>query len=228
MTIANSNYEEWRTAHPDAPFYEFEFNPKKMSSSGALFDLDKLDNISKNIISKMKAQDVYASLLAWAKKYDEDFAKLLETNKDYATAILNIEREQKKPRKDYAYYSEIKGKIWYMFDELWNSSDKPYEFQTINDEKEIKNLVETYLEKYYDESDDKDTWFSKVKLLADEFGYAKEVKEYKENPDSYKGHVGDVSTALRIAFTHESMTPDLYEILKLLGKERLKNRANEL
>ncbi len=228
MTIANSNFEEWRTGHPDAPFYEFDFSPKKMSSSGALFDLDKLDNISKNIISKMSAGELFEELLAWAKKYDDEFATLLTSNEDYVKGILNIEREQKKPRKDFAYYSEIKSKIWYMFDELWNENSKNYVFQAINDRAEVKSLAETYLTKYFDASDDKDTWFSKVKMLADEFGYAREVKEYKENPDAFKGHVGDVSTALRVALTKESMTPDLYEIMRLLGKERMSSRVNEL
>lgn len=228
LTIANSNYEEWRMGHPDAPFYDFEFNPKKMSSSGALFDLDKLDNISKNIISKMSAKDLYEEVLKWAREYDKEFAEMLEKDRDYVTAILNIEREQKKPRKDFAHYSEIKSKIWYMFDELWNKTDKVYEFQTISDRDEVKRLAKKYIEEYYDEDDDKDTWFSKVKDLSGEFGYAREVKEYKENPDNYKGHVGDVSTALRIAITKESMTPDLYEIMKLLGKERMKDRIENI
>ena len=228
LTIANSNYEEWRTAHPETPFYEFEFNPKKMSASGALFDLDKLDNISKNIISKMKAKDLYEELLAWARKYDADFAALLEKNGDYVTSIFNVEREQKKPRKDFAHYSEIKDKIWYMFDELWNTSEKGYVFQTISDENEVRSIGEKYLNDYYDESDDKDTWFAKIKDLAENFGYAREVKEFKEDPSKFKGHVGDVSTALRILFTKESMTPDLYEIMKLLGKDRLTKRLEEL
>lgn len=228
LTIANSNYEEWRTAHPDAPFYEFEFSPKKMSASGALFDLDKLDNISKNIISKMKAIDLYKELFAWAKKYDEEFAKLLEVNEDYVTAILNIEREQKKPRKDFAHYSEIKDKIWYMFDELWKENDKAYDFPNGIDVKDASAIISKYLDSYFDEGDDKETWFNKIKDLAQDFGYAREVKEYKENPDSYKGHVGDVSTILRVAFTKETMTPDLYEIMKLLGKDRMQERANLL
>ncbi len=228
MTIANSNFEEWRTGHPDAPFYEFEFSPKKMSSSGALFDLDKLDNISKNIISKMKASELYDELLGWAKKYDEEFAELLDANREYVTAVLNIEREQKKPRKDFAYYSEIKDKIWYMFDELWDKNDKVREFQTINDAVEVEALATKYLVEYYDESDDKDTWFAKIKDLSEALGYAREVKEYKENPEKYKGHVGDVSTALRIAITKESMTPDLYEIMRLLGKERMMKRIEEI
>ncbi len=228
MTIANSNYEEWRMGHPDAPFYEFDFNPKKMSSSGALFDLDKLDNISKNIISKMSAKELYEKVHEWAKKYDEEFYRIIDENREYVTSILNIEREQKKPRKDFAHYSEIKGKIWYMFDELWNAADKEYEFQTISDKAEVKKIATKYLEEYYSVDDDKDTWFDKIKTLAEEFGFAREVKAYKENPSLYKGHVGDVSTALRIAITKESMTPDLYEIMRLLGKDKMLNRVKSI
>lgn len=228
MTIANSNYEEWRNGHPDAAFYEFDFSPKKMSSSGALFDLDKLDNISKNIISRMNKDELYDEVVKWASKYDEEFYELLKENPEYVKSILNIEREQKKPRKDFACYSEVKGKIWYMFDELWDKEDKGYEFQSINDVEEVKSIVNAYFDKYYDESDDKDTWFNKVKDLASEFVYAREVKEFKENPDAYKGHVGDVSTALRIAITRESMTPDLYELMKILGKDRMVKRLSRI
>ncbi len=228
MTIANSNYEEWRTGHPDTPFYKFDFSPKKMSSSGALFDLNKLDNISKNIISKMSAQDLYQELENWAKTYDEEFYKLISKNSEYVTRILNIEREQKKPRKDFAHYSEIKEKIWYMFDELWDSSTKKPEFQVISDKDEIVKLANDYFDNYYDVNDDKDTWFNKVKDLAEKYGYAREVKEYKENPEAFKGHVGDVSIALRILITHEAMTPDLYEIMNILGKDRMKARIENI
>ena len=225
MTIINSNYEEWRTGHPDTPYTKFPFSPKKMSASGAFFDLAKLDNISKNIISKKKASDVYAELLEWSKVFNEDFAEILENNKEYAINILNIEREQKKPRKDYANYSEIEDKIWYMFDELYENHEKNYEYQTITDKAEIDKIVTTYLNEYYDENDDKDTWFNKIKELAIKLGYAGEVKEYKENPDNFKGHVGDISTVLRIAITTQSMTPDLYEIMKLLGKDKMLRRV---
>ena len=228
LTIANSNFEEWRTANPDKPFYEFPFSPKKMSSSGALFDLNKLDNISKNIISKMTATQVYEDTLAWAQKNDTDFAKLLENNEEYTKKIFNIEREQKKPRKDYTCYSEIKEKIWYMFDELYDIKDKTYDYQKITDREEIIAIVNTYFSKYYNETDDKETWFQKVKDLSSEMGYAREVKEYKENPDSFKGHVGDVSTVLRVAITTQSQTPDLYEVMKLLGKDRMQRRIENI
>lgn len=228
MTIINSNYEEWRTGHPDALYTEFPFSPKKMSTSGAFYDLDKLDNISKNIISKKSAVEVYDELLEWASKYSKDFADIISEDKDYTISILNIEREQKKPRKDFANYSEVEGKIWYMFDSLWEKEDKKREFQVINDLGDIRKIVNLYFDKYYSESDDKDTWFNKIKDLSEELGYAREVKEYKENPDVYKGHVGDVSTVLRIAVTRESMTPDLYEIMKQLGKSRMKKRVQDI
>ena len=228
MTIINSNFEEWRLAHPDESYLNFTFNPKKMSSSGCFYDLDKLDNISKNILSKKTKDEVYAGLLEWAEQYDREFADLIKQYSDYTKSILNIEREQKKPRKDYAMYSEIKGKIWYMYDELFDSHEKVYEYQTITDTSEIRSIVSDYLEKYYSEADDKDTWFSKIKEIAGSYGYAKEVKEYKENPDAYKGHVGDIATVLRVAFTTQSMTPDLYEIMKLLGKDKMLKRAKGL
>lgn len=225
MTIINSNYEEWRTGHPDAKFTEFAFSPKKMSTSGAFYDLGKLDNLSKNIISRKAAKDVYEDLLEWTSKYDEHFADIITKHKDYTINVLNIEREQKKPRKDFANYSGVKEKIWYMFDELWDKNNKDFEFQVINDKEEISKIAEFYFDKYYDINDDKDTWFQKIKDLSEDLGYAREVKDYKENPDKYKGHVGDVSTVLRILITHESMTPDLYEIMKLLGKERMMIRS---
>lgn len=226
MTIINSNYEEWHTTNPDKEFIDFQYSPKKMSSSGAFFDLEKLDNISRNIISKMKAEDVYQELYHWTKEYDQEFNDLLEKYKDYSINLFNIEREQKKPRKDYVNYSDIKNQVWYMYDELFEAKTKEYDFQKITDKEEIKTICKTYMNKYFNEEDDKDTWFNKIKELCDELGYASNMKEYKENPDNFKGNVADVSTVLRVAITTRSMTPDLYEIMKLLGKERLEKRIS--
>ena len=226
MTIINSNYEAWHDANPDKKFYEFEYSPKKMSSSGAFFDLDKLDNISRNVISKMKASEVYEELLAWALEYDLEFADILKNKKEYSINLFNIEREQKKPRKDFVYYSDVKNQVWYMYNEYFDNYDKEYDFKNITDKEEIKNICNTYIEKYYDINDDKDTWFNKVKLLCDELGYASDMKAYKENPDNFKGNVADVSTVIRVTVTTRSMTPDLYEILKLLGVEEIKRRIN--
>ena len=162
MTIINSNYEEWHDKNPEKTYLDFTFSPKKMSSSGgALYDIEKLNNISKNFISKLSAIEVYDRLSIWSKKYDEKFYELITKYKDYTINILNIERVQKKPRKDYENYKSIKPQIWYMYDELFDK--KEYNFQNITDKNEIKLILNTYVEKYYDESDDKDTWFNKVK-----------------------------------------------------------------
>ena len=226
MTIVNSNYEEWREKNPEAPFTDFDFSPKKMSSSGALFDLDKLDNISKNYISKLKATEVFDLLDTWTKEYDKDFNELINKYKDYTIEVLNIEREQKKPRKDYASTSEIKSQIWYMYDELFN--DVTYEFDEKFSKEDIKEVLDTYLNDYYDDNDDKDTWFNKMKEMTDKLGYCSNMKEYKENPDNYKGSVADISNIIRVGVTTKSQTPDLYIILKLLGKDRIKERISKI
>ena len=223
MTIANSNFEGWWDQNPTLSYKDFKFDFKKMSVSGSLFDLEKLLNISKSYISRLKATEVYEQTLAWAKEFDSEFTNILEKYKEYTTAILNIEREQKKPRKDYESFSSIKKYIWYMFDEYF-TGNLNYEFQKITDKEEIKNILFTYIDKYYDESDDKETWFNKIKELSTKLGYCADMKEYKANPDAYKGNVADVSTVIRVATTSSSQTPDLYEILKLLGKDRIKAR----
>ena len=223
MTIINSNYEEWHTNNPDKTFRDFTFSPKKMSSSGALFDLEKLNNISRNVISKMTKEELLERSLNWANKFDEELKELIEKDKEYYMNIINIERCQKKPRKDYETYSDIKNYIWYMYDELFIKEDKTYEFNGIDIE-EVRNVLKTYFDKYYDASFDKDTWFNKMKEAAEEMGYCANMKEYKLNPDNYKGSIADFSMIIRVALTTKTTTPDLYEIMKLLGTDRIKER----
>ena len=227
MTIINSNYEEWHTANPDKSYLDFEYSPKKMSSSGALYDLDKLVNISKNIISKMSKEELTDKAYNWAINYSTELKELIDKDKEYFMDVINIEREQKKPRKDIAKYDEIIDNIWYMYDDLYNAKDKVYEYQNITDIEEIKNITSLYIDKYFDISD-KDTWFNNIKALCDELGYASNMKEYKEDPSKFKGNIADVSTVLRVALTSKSMTPDLYDIMKILGKERIINRYNNI
>ncbi len=226
MTILNSNYEEWRDNNPDASFLEFPFNPAKVGTTGALYDLEKLDNISKNIISKMTKDEVYDELSKYASSFDKDFYEIITKDPEYTKDILNIEREQEKPRKDFACWSDVKKSIWYMYDELYTPVE--FEWKSITDINEIKSIVNTYIDEYYDESDDKDTWFNKVKELTEKLGYASNMKDYKKNPENYKGSVADISTVIRVAVTSRSQTPDLYCILKLLGKTRIKSRINNL
>lgn len=225
-TVANSNFEGWLDQNPNGNIDDFKFDFKKCSSSsGALFDLPKLYNISKNYISRLTKEEVYDRTLEYASKYDEELKELLLKYPDYSKEIFNIEREQKKPRKDYEKFSDVKGQIWYMFEELFNSYEQNYEWQSITNKEEIKNILNTYIE-IYSESDDKETWFNKIKEVCDKLGYASDMKAYKENPDNYKGSVADVSTVIRVASTKRSQTPDLYEILRILGKERVKERFN--
>lgn len=226
LTLINSNFEEWFIENPDKPIEEFKVEFSKMSTSGALYDMEKLLNIARNYLSKLSAKEIYENLLTWAKVYDEDFARILEDNKDIAIATLNIERETPKPRKDFAMYSEIKDLIWYMFDELYKPTS--YEWGNITDKEEIKNILNIYIDKYYDEKDSQEEWFNKVKELCDELGYASNMKDYKKNPDAFKGNVADVSTVIRVAITSKSKTPNLYDILQILGTSKIKERISML
>ena len=224
LNIANSTFENWRRANPDKPMEEFDFQLNKMSVSGALFDMIKLLDIGKTVISKMTAEEVYKYSLEWAKEFDKELAEMLE-DKEYALKVFGIERGNKKPRKDIAKWSDVKHNIEYMYDDKFYGKTQEYPYQpAISDKEDISKILDLYIEKYYDENDDKQAWFDKIKALAVEMGYAGEVKEFKNNPGMYKAHVGDVSTVLRVALTSRTNTPDMYEIMQILGKDRIAKR----
>ncbi len=226
LNIANSTFEPWRRANPTKSIDEFELQLNKMSISGAVFDMVKLLDVSKNVICKFSAEEIYNEALAWANKYDEELKELLE-NKEYSLKVLGIERGNIKPRKDIAKWSDVKNSIIYMYEDKF-AENTQYEFQKINDPEEIKDILKTYLDKHFNIDDDKQTWFDKMKDLAEEKGYAREVKEYKQEPEKYKGHVGDISTVIRVALTGRHNTPDLYEIMQVLGEENIKTRINKI
>lgn len=227
LNIANSNFEIWRKQNPEKTIDDFDFNVNKMSVSGALFDMVKLLDIGKNVISKYTAEQVYAEAYEWTEKHDNELLELLN-NKEYSIRVLNIERGKAKPRRDIAKWSDVKECIEYMYDEKFFDSNLDYEFDKISDKEEINKILRLYIEKYYDENDDQQTWFGKIKDLADELGYAREVKEYKKEPEKWPGHVGDISTVLRVAITRRKNTPDLYEIMQVLGRESIEKRINLL
>ena len=226
MTVANSNFEEWSSENPDKDMDEFIITFDKMNVSGALFDMEKLLNLSKNYLSTLTAEEVYENLLLWAKEFDPDFATLITEEKERTIKTLDIERNTAKPRKDFALYSEIKDNVWYMYESLFK--DVTYDWQKITDIEEIKKILQVYMTKYYDMNDDNDAWFDKVKQLCEELGYAANMKDYKKNPEQYKGNVADVSTVIRVAVTSSSQTPNLCDILKILGKEEIERRINML
>ena len=223
MPLMNSNFEDWRKTNKDAPIESFPFNLKKMSVSGALFDMVKLNDVSKNIISVMSAQKVYDYTIDWAKQYDEELYGLLTKDEARSVNILNIDRETPKPRKDIACWSEIKDYISYFFNEIY---EKNYELPENITSDMAKEIAEAYLNEYNPE-DDKQQWFDRIKALCEPLGYTPNVKEYKKNPEAYKGHVGDVSTVIRIAVTGRRNTPDLYSIMQLLGHDEVKARLND-
>ncbi len=223
LNIANSTFENWRRQNKDASIEEFDFKLNKMSVSGALFDMVKLQDVSKIVISKMTAEEVYEKALDWANRHDEELSKMLE-DKEYSLKVLGIERGNTKPRKDIAKWSDVKENIIYMYDDKFLNEEQEYPYQVINNQNDINKILDLYIEKYYNPEDDKQTWFNKIKELAGEMGYAEEVKEFKANPGMYKAHVGDVSTVLRIALTGRTNTPDMYEIMAVLGKTSMQKR----
>jgi len=227
LTIANTNFEDWRNNNPDKDLLDFEFSFDKVGSS-PLFDYSKLINISKNYIAKLSNIELYDALVYWATKYDKEFNEILQIDKDYALKVLNIEREKKKPRKDYAKFMDVKNLSWYMFDELYNISDKEYEWQKINDIIEVNKILSDYFNNYYDEKDPQDIWFDKMKSLAQKYNFATNMKDYKERPNDFNGSITDIATVIRVAMTTCCQTPDLYEILKVLGTKRIMQRIERL
>lgn len=220
LTLANSNFEDWRRANKAAPQADFPFNLKKMSASGALFDLQKLNDVSKNVISLMTADEVYGSAVNWAQQYDEALYRLLVADKAFAKGIFCIDRGIAKPRKDLAKWSEVKSFVAYFYDELYQPDYTLPENLTAAAAAEI---LRAYLA-VYDHADDKDTWFARIKALCAPLGYTPNVKEYKKDPQAFKGHVGDVSTVIRIAVSSRRNTPDLHAIMQLLGEEKVISR----
>ncbi len=222
LTLINSNFEDWRRANPREDISKFPFNLKKMSISGCLFDLIKLNDVSKNVISVMSADQVYENVAAWSAEFDPQFNAIFTADPAFSTAVLNIDREGPKPRKDIAKWSEVKAFVSYFYNELYTADVKFDEKLSADD---IKAILTTYLT-VYNPADDKDTWFAKIKEMCEPLGFTPNVKEYKKNPEAYKGHVGDVSGVIRMAVTSRSNTPDLCAIMQLLGKDEVTARIN--
>lgn len=221
MTLANSNFEDWRRANPAAPLAQFPFNLKKMSASGALFDLKKLVDVSKNVIAVMPADEVYTQAAAWAQVYQPQLHVLLTRDPAYTAAIFAIDRGGKKPRKDIAKWSDVSDYTAYFFPEMFQP--ERYPLPDMVSPAQAAEILEHYLQAYaYDT--DKDAWFARIKSICAPLGYAESVKEYKANPTEYQGHVGDVSSVIRSAVTARLMTPDLYEIMRLLGEKETRTR----
>lgn len=222
LTILNSNFEEWRKANKTEDISKFPFNLKKMSVSGALFDMVKFNDVSKNVISVMTAKQVYKLVTDWAMDYNEVLYALFVDDKEKAIAILNIDRDNPKPRKDIACWEEVENYVSFFYNELYTpDSTLP---ENISKEDAIEIL--TKYKDVYSANDSKEEWFNKIKELCSACGFTPNVKEYKQNPDAFKGHVGDVSTVIRIAITSRTNTPDLYYIMQVIGVDEVMNRID--
>ena len=223
MTLLNSNFEDWRIANPTAPMDDFQFTTKKMGSSGSLFDIDKLKDVSKNTISVMSADEVYNEVTGWAKDYDQQLYTLLTADEQKAKAIFAIGRGGAKPRKDIAIWSEVKDYLAFFYDELYVPAVEYPE----NVAKEDAIAILTQYKGIYSPADDGDTWFNKVRELGETLGFAAKPKDYKKNPDQFKGHVGDVSQVIRLAITGRTNSPDLCSVMQILGETTCQQRLDE-
>ncbi len=228
LTILNSDYEEWRLANPDADADDFLFSCEKMSSSGTLFDVEKLNDISKDVLAKKSAEEIYEFELAWAREQDVGKAKLLEEKREKMLRVFNIDRGGDKPRKDFIYAQQIFEFVSYFFEEYFKTED---EFPPECSKEDIAEIFTRY-KKTYSESDDNNAWFDKLRTIAVDMGYAARPRDYKKNPEEYKGHVGHVSNCIRIALTGRSSSPDLWTIQQIMGRElviaRLRQAAEAL
>ena len=224
MTIAASDFEDWRRANPTADYRTFKFNLKKMSVSGALFDENKLNDVSKIKVAGMSSEVVFDKLTAWAKEFDSEFYDILTSSPDFTKSALAIDRDVPKPRKDIAKWSDAKEYLAFFFEKLY----KPcFELPENIDSQDAKAFLSLY-KTVYDENDDRQGWFDKIKSLCPKLNFAAETKEYKANPDLFKGSAGDLSTVLRIAVTGRRNTPDLCSIMQVLGKETCIKRIDEM
>ena len=223
LTLLNSNYEEWRAANAALPYTDFPFNIKKMSASGCLFDFQKLNDVSKNVLSRMTADEVYDKVTAWSAEYDTQLNALLTADPAYAKAIFAIGRGGKKPRKDFTVWTDVRPYLDFFYDELFEIKDT---FPEGTDMGDVKAVIAAF-KASYDPADEMTVWFDKIKAIAASLGYAADMKAYKADPTAFKGSVADVSGFLRLAVTGKLNAPDLYTVMQLLGKDRVFARLDK-
>lgn len=225
LNIINSTFEEWRMENPRADYHEFPVALDKMSKSGALFDIIKLNDVSKDVIAKMPGEKVYELYTAWAKEFDQEMYELMISHAEAAKAFFSIDKEGPKPRKDFAKWAEVREKIFYLFDELFDKETaEQVELPKTVTLEAAKEIVKGYKDAYNHNEESQETWFETLKNFGLEIGYCANRKEYKANPENYKGMISDVAGAVRAAITHRSNTPDLYTIMQILGEEKVQER----
>jgi len=224
INLLNSDFEIWRTNNPHKDYHEFDFNITKISLNNPMFDFDKLDNVSKNIICLWDSEKVYTECLKWAEKYNPEWANILTTNKNKAINLFSVERGTERPRKDIVNFSMVKDLYGYMFNETLDKQSL-LKFNEKFKKETIKEFLSLYRDNFSLDCDNSE-WFNGVKDVAEKCGFCTNNKEYKANPTAYKGNTADACSILRVAITGREQTPDLFSLLKILGKEEIQNRIN--
>ena len=227
LNLINSDFEDWRKQNPTLSYYEFPFSVSKIGTNNPMFDFVKLDDCSKQVISHFSAEEIYDSVLSWAEQFDIDFYNKIVGQKDFCVKLFSIDRCNNNPRKDISKWSMVHDLYFYMFNKIDNLPVDKFEFDEKFSGNDIKEVLSNYID-MYSQDDDKQVWFDKIKELATKLGYCTNMKEYKKNPSDYKGSIADLSGIIRVAVTSRKNTPDLYELMKLLGKNEIANRFNYL
>ena len=226
LNLINSDFEDWRKQNPTASYFEFPFKVSKIGSNNPMFDFVKLDDCSKQVISRFTAENIYENCLSWAQEFDENFYNKIKDKKDFCVKLFDIDRNNNNPRKDISKWSMVGELYSYMFDGLDEKTLKDYDFDSKLNKEDIKAILTEY-KKVYDAKDDKQVWFEKIKNICPQLNFCNNMKEYKKNPEAYKGNVADVSGVIRVAITTRRNSPDLYELMSLLGDKEVKNRLNK-
>lgn len=225
FNLINASFEDWRRTNPDKKAFDFPLNFNKISNTaGALFDFQKLHSISKDVVAKMSAEEVFNAVLNWADAYRPAFAERMRTHQAYITSILNIERNiGKKSRKDLVKWEDLESDISYFFDDTFTRDIASFTDELHLTVDEMQAIASEF-KAVFNVNDDKNTWFEKIKMIAGKHGFATEMKAYKENPTAYKGNVSDIANVLRVFITGRTQSPDLHAIMAVMGEERVKNR----
>ena len=227
LNLANSGFEEWLLANPSAPLEDYKLSITELQKgAGALLDLQKMSSFSKNFIGALSVEKTIELALIWAREYDAELARVVEANINYTSAILNIDRASGQARKDIAKWSDLRSEIGFFFDDIFSQ-------QEISDN-ELAGIaplditaIATQVATTYNETDDKDTWLNKMRALGVGLGFAPDVKTFKQSPADYKGHFGDVAKVVRVLLVGRNQSPDLYEVMRVLGLDRVKARLQK-
>lgn len=223
MTVLNSNYEQWRQDNPTADLNEFLFTLEKMGTSGALFDMMKFDNVSQETLLRIPASEIYDKMSAWLLENDKDFYELFTADRAYSERIIDVGRTGDRPRKDLTNWNQAREFLSFYFDKSFKM-EQPFPENVSDDDR--AEILKRYLETY-DHSDDNSAWFQKVRDIAESMQYALKPKDYKKNPELYKGSITDVSNVIRVAVVGRTNSPDLWEINHIIGEESMRNRISK-